>query len=334
VILTATVNRAVRAFPSDWSTRREHRLHDPGTGDLGTYYVRWSGQYDAFGEAWDEASFDEAGVLLSAREQLHHPTRIAQYALEQHARWKERGGGSRLQGFMSQVRWLRDNQATRNGVRGCYPLPFAWPGYGATAGFLSGATQGKAISALLRAHETLGGCGYLEAAIRAAAPFARDVANCGVVWRQGEDAYLEEAACVPPSHILNGWVHGLWGLFDLTRFCTDAWIAALYEQSLATLRRRLVLYDAGRWSYYSLLASPDGFRRLATLKYHAFHIAQLRVLASMTRDAGFKAMADRWELGAKSLPIQARVWMNAIASLPRLLVSHTDGIPGGARSVA
>jgi hypothetical protein len=334
VILAASLNRAARAFPLDWSVRRPYRVYDPSAGELGTYYIRWSGGYDALGEEWDDAPFDEHGTLLSLPQRFYHATRIAQYALEQHARWKEGGGGWRLQAFTAQARWLRDNQVTRNGVAGCYPFPFAWPIYGAAAGFVSAMTQGEAISVLLRAHESFGGSGYLEAALQAAMPFQHDVGDGGVVWRQGEDVYLEEAACAPPSHILNGWIYGLWGLFDLTRYCDDAWVGELYEQSLATLRRRLPLYDSGHWSYYNLLATPGGFRKLATLKYHAFHIAQLHVLASMTGDAAFEAIALRWESCTKSLPNQARVWMNAMASLPRVFLSHADSVPGGARSIA
>jgi heparosan-N-sulfate-glucuronate 5-epimerase len=331
--IAATLNRAARAFPVDWSPRRRYRLCNPHAQELGPYYIRWSGGRDALGEEWEGAPFDNNGVLLSLPQRLYHATRIAQYALEQHARWGETGDPRPKQRFLAQAAWLRDHQVFRNGMRGCYPHPFAWPAYGAEAGFLSAMTQGEAISVLLRAHEVAGDVGYVQAAAAAAEPFRREIAQGGVVWREGDDVYLEEAAGVLPSRILNGWIYALWGLFELTRYCRPTWIGELYDQSLATLQRRLPLYDSGHWSYYNLLATRSGFRKLATLKYHAFHVAQLRVLASMTGRAAFGTTAVRWESYTKSAESRLRVWANAFASLPRVFWSRADTIPGGARAI-
>jgi hypothetical protein len=271
--------------------------------------------------------------LLSRPQRVYHATRIAQYALEQHARFCETSDPEAARAFVAQARWLRDNQVSRNGIPGCYPFAFGWPAYGAKPGFLSAMTQGEAISVLLRAYQLFDDSRYLQAAKLAATPFRRDVVDGGVAWRAREDVFLEEAACAPPSHILNGWIYALWGLSDLARCWDGAWVADVYGRSLQTLGRRLPLYDCGHWSYYNLLASRTGFRKFATLKYHAFHVAQLRVLASMSGEPAYEATAARWESYANSFANRARVWGNAAASLPAYLLTHADTVPGGARSI-
>ncbi len=328
------MKRAARAFPVDWSPRRRYRLYDGHADAIGPYYIRWSGSHDALGEEWDGAPFDRNGVLLAVPERYYHATRIAQYALEQHSRWSETNDPAALKAFTAQARWLAENQVERSGVPGCYPFPLDWTTYGAKAGYISAMTQGEAISVLLRAGEVCKDARYFEAAARAAASFRYDIDAGGVAWRDGGDLYFEEAASVPPSHILNGWIYALWGLFELLQRTKLAWVQELYEESLATLTRRLPLYDSGHWSYYSLLAAPNGFRKLATLKYHAFHIAQLHVLGSMTGDKFFSDTARRWESYAGVTANRARVWLNAASAVAIHALGRADTIPGGARPIA
>jgi hypothetical protein len=308
-------------------------LCDSANPSLGSYYIRWTGGNDPLGEEWDDAPFDPNGVLLTPPLPFYHATRIAQYGLELHARWLESGSVQARDAFLSQANWLRDNQRTCAGIRGCYPHPLPWTVYGANAGFLSAMTQGEAISVLLRAYESTKDERFFCAAHTASGPFRSTVEQGGVVCVAGNDVYLEEAAVTPPAHILNGWIYALFGLYELSTRGGEPALRDLFERSVQTLRRRLPLYDSGRWSYYSLLATRSGFRKLATLKYHAFHIAQLHVLASMTGDALFRATAERWETYANSATSKVCVWANAAAALLPHFVTHSDTVPGGARSI-
>ena len=129
------------------------------------------------------------------------------------------------------------------------------------------------------------------------------------------DAFLEEAAVLPASHILNGHIFALWGLLELGSVCDEPWIGELARAATDTLRRRLPFYDAGYWSYYSLLGARSGFRSVALLKYHAFHIAQLRVTAALTGDSYFSDVAERWQGYTGSLWCRARVLANTAAGL-------------------
>ncbi|HVA38916.1 MAG TPA: D-glucuronyl C5-epimerase family protein [Candidatus Dormibacteraeota bacterium] len=322
-----------RTFPLDWSVRREHRIPDARSPGLGPYYIGWDPGHGPYGEGWESMPRDADGALMSLPGDLSSPTVVAQYGLEQHARWMLHGDPASFEAFIAQARWLRTQQLTLRGIHGCYPFPQPWPAYGAPLGFLSAMTQGEAISLLLRAYEIGREQSFLEAAVSAAEPFRHEVGRGGVTWRADGDVYLEEAAVDPPGHILNGWIYALWGIRELRGYHAEPWLAELHDASLDTLRRRLELFDSGHWSYYNLLATRTGFRKLATLKYHAFHIAQLRVLAAMTGDSYFGEVAERWRGYVDSAASRVSVYVNALAGLPIRFLSRADTVPHGARSV-
>lgn len=304
------LHRASIAFPLNWSHRREYRPYESQHGQLGPYYIEWDPGRGKFGEGWSDSRFDAHGVLLTGRQRMYHPIRIAQYGLQQHSLWFKNGDLRSRAAFLAQSRWLLENQQRRRCIEGCYPFPFAWERYGAPLGFLSAMAQGEAVSLLLRAAEATASETYVSAAIRAAEPFRHPIRDGGVTYtsRQG-DVIFEEAASELASHILNGWIFASWGLFELRRYAR--WAGDLFDESAATLARHLPLYDSGVWSYYCLLVNSSGFRRLATIKYHAFHIAQLHVMSSMTGDPQFGRTAERWLSYVGSIRSRAAVWANA-----------------------
>ncbi len=320
------------AFPLDWSSGRRFTLPDPR--GLGPYYISWDAGTGTYGEDWEVAPRDERGILLSGSPiKFYHPIRIAQYALHMHERLKN-GDESALRPFMSHARWLRDNQVNRFGMPGCYAFPFAWKKYGAEPGWISGMAQGEAISVLLRAEEVAPGFGYGDAAVNAAEPFRRPVTHGGVVWRgSGGATFFEEVAVEPAAHILNGSLFATFGLFDLLRCGGPSWVRGLFDDAVATLLRQIALFDSGYWSYYSLLASRSGRRHVATLKYHAFHIAQLRVLTGMTGEGYFAAVAADWLRYQSSF--ESRVWtiVHELLGLVPRFITHDDTVAKGAHAI-
>jgi len=312
------LNSILRAFPLDWSPKRGYRLPQ---SRLGPYHIEWDAGNGPYGEHWTDAMRDPAGVLLTGTARAYHPIRIAQFGLHSHARWWISRDEADRRAYLAQARWLADNARERNGVSGCLIFDFPWPKYGAAAGWISAMAQGEAISLLLRAAEAEGDDSYYEAARNVANPFHFSVEEGGVVFlSRAGDTFLEEVAVKPASHILNGHIFSLWGLLEIASLRPEKWIEQVASEALSTLRRRLNLYDAGYWSYYSLLGSPSGFRNVALLKYHAFHIAQLRVTAALTGDQYFADTARRWQEYADSVACRRRVLANTVAGLvPGLL---------------
>ena len=320
------------AFPLDWNHERPFRLPTVSRG-LGPYYIDWDPGCGTYGEDWIVLPRDPYGVLLTTgRKNVYHPIRIAQYALYAHQAFVRTGDAKMRDAFLAQARWLRDRQVLRGGVEGCYPFPFPWEKYGAAAGWISAMAQGEAISALLRADELAGG--FADAALRAAMPFRRGIEDGGVVWRNGQgDVFCEEVAAEPAAHILNGALFALFGLYDLHHTRPQPWVGKLFEELTATLRRRLELFDSGAWSYYSLLVGRGGRRHVASLRYHAFAIAQLRVLAAMTGDSYFGEIAQRWSDYRRNLRSRAWVVAHEVAAVTAQALTGADTVARGSHAL-
>jgi heparosan-N-sulfate-glucuronate 5-epimerase len=323
-----------RAFPTQWEMRRDYRLYDERRPDLGPYYITWYANDDATtGEGWERRSFDADGVLLSTS-RGYHPIDICQYGLQRHADWVRTGDGHARAGFLAQADWAASAQTNRGDIAGVYTFPYAWRRYACDAGFCSAMAQGEAISLLLRAFQETGNDRYRQRAVAAASSYLRTIEEGGVMWRGPDGAVIfEEAAATPASHILNGWIYALWGLFELHLVVDDPALKDLYEKSLVTLRTYLPYYSGRDWSYYNLLVCPSGFRKYATLKYHCFHIAQLSVLTSMTGDSYYANVASHWQSHLDSAASRRHVLANAFAAATISFTSGADTVPGGARSL-
>jgi hypothetical protein len=79
------------------------------------------------------------------------------------------------------------------------------------------------------------------------------------------------------------------------------------------------------------MRAANGHAHVATLKYHAFHIAQLHVLALMFGDDTFRVLAERWTRQLKDPMCRTRVLMANAASLYDR-ARHLDTVRGGAHT--
>jgi hypothetical protein len=103
------------------------------------------------------------------------------------------------------------------------------------------------------------------------------------------------------------------------------------ERSVGTLKAWLPKFDSGWWSLYSLMKSASGQPHLATLKYHQFHIAQMRVLGKMFSEPSFTKDADRWTEYANECGSRSRLVRTTLRSLPERIFGR-DTVVGGAHT--
>jgi hypothetical protein len=325
----SALRRLALGFPLEWEHRRGYAFDALAQPGAGPYFIEWDPGSGVYGEDWTASARDAAGVLLTGTAKVYHPIRIAQFALHRHGRWLAAGDDAARVEFLAQARWLRDRQQ-RGGIPGLYRFGFPWKKYAAPRGWSSAMAQGEAISVLLRAEGLQPGAGFGSAALRAAEPFRYDLAEGGVVWRSGTDVFFEEIANRYAPHVLNGCVFALWGLWELAERGGDAQHRRLAEACAITLRRWVPAYDTGWWTLYSLLRSAARRPHIATLKYHAFHVAQMRVLAEMFDERVFAAAADRWSSYVENRACRSRLFAATVRSLPERLLGR-DTVAGGAR---
>ena len=107
------------------------------------------------------------------------------------------------------------------------------------------------------------------------------------------DVWIEEYIVDPPSHILNGFIWALWGVYDYAHWIGSHRGVAICGRVRRDARAPARDFDTGWWSLYE---ARDGSREmLASRYYHTLHITQLRVMHRLTGIDVFAACADRFQ---------------------------------------
>ncbi|XP_031641142.1 D-glucuronyl C5-epimerase B [Contarinia nasturtii] len=202
--------------------------------------------------------------------------------------------------FYDAAEWFVRNQNTKTGG---WPNPvkrklseFAE----LKQGWYSAMGQGHAISLLARAYyHSNGDSKYLKAAINGLKPFRIPSRQGGVLAKfMGKYDWYEEYPTTPASFVLNGFIYSLLGLYDLNATAPlnlSREAAILFDQGMISLKKMLLMYDTGSGSVYDLRHITLGLEpNIARWDYHATHVNQLLLLATIDRDPLISRVADRW----------------------------------------
>src|SRR5436309_13425319 len=284
-------------------------------GEIGEYYLLFRSKSGYAGP------YDRAGVpLLNYHGALglqYNPIAVAQYGLANYNLYKRTGASDRLERCVNAADWLVQNLEKNHRGLWVWHHHFNWeyrtvlraPWYSALA-------QGQGISLLVRLSRELGRPRYLETAARAFEAFHKTVQEGGMVYV--DDAgriWLEEYIVSPPTHILNGFIWALWGVYDFFLAAADPAARDLFAEGIRTLMANLHRYDTGSWSLYDMPGTR--IQNRASPYYHPLHIVQLMILSRLTGQDAFRAFADRWQayqtIGTNRL--RALAWKSAFKLL-------------------
>lgn len=275
--------------------------------DARQYFMRFSGKANYAGP------FDAGGIpLLDYRGRIgrqYNPIAIAHYGLARFNRWCDAGHIDDRTAWLAASRWLVTNlQSNGDGVP-VWLHHFDWPYRQLLrAPWYSGLAQGNGVSMLIRAAAETGDHAFADAAHRAFRSLELPVSRGGVlVTDKRGDVWIEEYIVDPPSHILNGFIWALLGVYDYARWSGRSDASALWERCVRTLEGRLDEFDTGWWSLYE--APNTGRPMLASLYYHRLHAVQLRVLHELTGIEAFAARAARFEAYARRPVSRARAFV-------------------------
>ncbi len=274
--------------------------------ELGEYYMDFSEKANYAG------AFDEAGIpMLDYRGALgrqYNPIAIAQWGLGNHCLHRQTRNPEYERRFQAAAEWLCSHLVQNASGLWVWNHHFDWeyrerlraPWYSALA-------QGQGISLLVRAHREIGDERYLDAARRAFETFLKPADEGGVTFIDCDgDTWFEEYIVSPPTHILNGFIWAMWGVYDF-QLATDSPVAKdLFTKSTCTLKKNLSQYDLGFWSLYE--QSGTWLPMIASPFYHCLHIVQLRIMHILTGEQKFADYAEKWQRYANN-----RAWrMRAI----------------------
>jgi hypothetical protein len=214
------------------------------------------------------------------------PTMVAQMALANwdahlvtgHERYRSR--------FMEHADLLLANQAD-----GRWNWQIEISSRGLKAPWISGMTQSLGISVLLRAYQLTTDVAYLNAASTALAWMRKPLSSGGVAIRTYSGTWYEEYPNAErPSHVLNGHIWALFGIWDYFRVTRDPEAARMFREGVDALRAEVGRYDVGYWVVYDQLNRADmvnGF-------YMSFIIEQLKALYAITGDRELRRLARKW----------------------------------------
>ena len=268
------------------------------TDEIGEYYMSFVYKADYAGY------FDDAGIpMLDYHGKVgkqYNPIAIAQYALGCFNVYKRTNEKKYLDMFVKQVDWLVDNLVPNEKGINVWNHNFDWeyrdllraPWYSALA-------QGAGLSALVRAYVLLKDEKYLEAAKKAFESFKYELVDGGVTYTDS-DGYIwfEETIVYPPTHILNGFMWALWGIYDYYLLTKDNSAKELFDKAVVTLNDNLKKFDLGFWSLYE--QSGTRLQMIASHFYHSLHVVQLMVTYKLTQNEVFLKFHKKWDACQKN----------------------------------
>ncbi len=261
--------------------------------ELGEYYMPFTEKADYQG-AYDSTGIPQLDYHGHIGLQ-YNPIAIAQFGLGNYSLWKRSGDPSRRQKYLLVADWLCSHLEQNAAGLHVWNHHFDWE-YRDTlkAPWYSALAQGQGISLLVRAHKESGDTRYIDAAKLAFACFHNAIENGGVAFTdESGDLWFEEYIVSPPTHILNGFIWALWGIYDYYLATLHPAPKELFSLGVRTLLHNLDRYDLGFWSLYE--QSGTRLPMVASPFYHRLHIVQLRVMHRLTGEPLFAQVADRWE---------------------------------------
>jgi heparosan-N-sulfate-glucuronate 5-epimerase len=291
-----------RIFPA-YLSRAESQLsfwHDvpaaapqAAVAELGEYYMQFFEKADYHGQ------YDANGIpMLDYHGRIglqYNPIAVAQWGLGNYNLFRRTNDPVRKQKFFAAAQWLRSNLEANSFGHGVWHHRFDWeyrtrlkaPWYSALA-------QGQGISLLVRTYIDSGEDIWLETAQRAFAAFLTPIDSGGVTFTDASgDTWFEEYIVSPPTHILNGFIWAIWGVYDYFLATGDDAAWQLFNRAVRTLSRNLSSYDLGFWSLYE--QSGTALPMVASPFYHRLHTVQLRVMHRLTGNPAFANYAAKWE---------------------------------------
>ena len=215
-----------------------------------------------------------------------NPTMKAQCALANRNAAMALNDAQALAKFRSLAEWFLLNH-----VDGRWEWSIDLPSRDLKAPWISGLTQSQGISVLLREYQLSNDSRYLAVARQALDWLKKPMEGGGLSVKMSKGVFYEEyPSTAKPSHVLNGHMWALFGIWDFYRVTDDIVARKMFDDGVLALRTELPKYDVDCWSVYS----QDNQVDTVTGAYHQFIIEQLRVVYAITSDSIFNVYAEKW----------------------------------------
>ena len=200
--------------------------------------------------------------------------------------------------FTRQVQWLLSHQNTGKEGAIVWHYDFDWH-EGRTllkAPWVSAMSQGLAMSCLVRAYRLQGNKEFLNIAHRASKVFEIGIEEGGVRTVEDGNVFYEEYPAYPLVRILDGFVFGLLGLYDLYEETQNAHIKRLFDEGIGGVRSWL-----GRWNYHDVWSRYGNHPMLSPPDYNKLNAVLMGALYHITRQPCFRQVRNAWDYKQKGM---------------------------------
>ena len=212
------------------------------------------------------------------------PVTIAQYGLQAASNNLVTGRRVYRSDALLAANWLVRHRRADGSWR--YGFPFTVVGFPPLRrGWVSAMAQGQAMSLLWRAYRLRPRAAYRRAAVGALGPFRRSTAAGGVVADFDGVPWYEEYPTQPGSHVLNGYLFSLLGLYDVAPWSAEA--GRLFRRGVASLRARIGRFDRPGGSYYLPGLPASGY-------YNRVHVDLLGAIDYLRPSPRLQRYRARW----------------------------------------
>ena len=253
---------------------------------------------------------------LDRNDYYYSPVKIAHYAL---ASWNDclLDNQEPDKDFWTHIDWLRTNGTSTSDSIIFWKTPTTNPRYNLKAGYISAIVQGLVLSALARAYVIRPEPSIMNEMNSAIRLFYIPVEKGGIMARFQNEMFYEEYPCIPYSHVVNGFLFALNGLWDSQQVgCIKA--EELVRSGLATLKTIIPFWIQKHWSYYDLrYLYNEKLSNWSTRHYQYLHADQITFIYEATKDLIF-AKAKQTLLRQAGNPF---AWFKAYFNKAKALIS-------------
>lgn len=255
----------------------------------------------------EEMQYDDDDIpMINYGTYEYNPLTIAQYALTVYGRYLHGGDEADRERFLEVMEGLLKRQDEDGAFRYMFTWEYHLGEEPFEPGWVSGLTQGVALSALARAYDLTGDERFREAGDVSLEFMLTPISEGGTLTTLEDLApelanyvFISEYPHDPVYYTLNGFMYSMVGLYDWADVMAGtpgADLAARYlECTTKTLELILPLYDVGGFTAYDLAQVMLGAESTnLNPHYHAVHIYLLHALDSIEENARFKMFEERW----------------------------------------
>ncbi len=187
--------------------------------------------------------------------------------------------------FEANLKWLVDNGEEKNGSVLWY---YNYDMGAHTGKWASCISQGMAVSVLTRAYSLYNDEKYLELAKKGIKPVIEPRHQGGFKYQYDHfNNWFEES--MENTHILNGHVYAMLGIYDLYRITHQEQYLLEFKAATLDIKKNISYFDLGFASTYDAQE-----KIIANNSYHVINTNLMKVLFDITNDVFFIELYHRW----------------------------------------